>query len=1316
MTQRFTPRSPLVARAVALGWVLGLGAVTSVGAGCRHGGNIDLSEPDAVTAEIARLERILERDPDDDDARRDLGHLYWLHRGDIEHARPHLAQLAKKGDPVSATSLVVIAHAHGDAEAVFEHASAVLHTAASTAGKTERRQGLEFALAEVVVRYLDDVQDEVRDGDARTLALLSKLDRKVMPAEVRQPVESLEAGIERRHGEDFRDNYERQGCVRDWALGEVEGTLGQLELSLRQTDVDGFKLDDGAHWAALSCVVRVWNPTPRAGMRRLRAELDVPGKVLALDVAGEEPLRVYVDGHEVVRTDRVDRWSPRHNLVELDVAPGKHLVELRTAIPGSNAWVLLRATDGKGNPVPSRGAAEVAVAQPAFDGAEDHVRARHATWPEIPGQASPDAEVGAEAGQKARRRARSRQRATGPVAGPIYAPLRRYYALDDALADGDTDRAETLAAELLDARFGEAHVLLADFERADPTRGRGASGAREQQRLEQALVIDPSLERARLRRLRQDLGRGSVAEVIAALEGMPADRLDSLDGQLLRFEAYLERGSEVQAEAALTQAAKINPDACDLIVARRRLAQRRNQVKREDALTAELAACAGTTGARAKLAETRGRLDDATELWNRRLERTPDDLDAMEALARVAINDGKPGRAEELYREILDFAPFRSTAAVALADLLARQGKRDEARAMVREAIEQIPHNSRLREIGETVGIPDDLMTRRADGMAALKRYQAELEAGEVNYEGAPEVFVLDRDIARVYDNGGVRHVIHQVVHMTSKESLDRYGEVPEPAGGSFLTLHSIKPDGTVVEPESIAGKDGLSLRKLEVGDYIELEYMLDVDPTGLMPDYVELARFRFQDLTTPYHYSELVVVHPEGMPMRYERRNPTAGGAPAVTKTSEQGLTQLRFLAERMPRLGPEPQSRSMVDELPMVRVFTELDVPMWLRTVQIQLEPAQRSNPELRAKTDALVSGSGTQREAVERLWGWVMENVEDAGDMTAPATSTLAARQGNRLMLLRAMLQHLGIRNEMWLARDRFGTEILANGHPSVESFEAPMLAVWPDDAKDPLMVLTTSKVMPLGYLTPGFSQSDALRVALAPGDPDPGRVQLPEQPERFRDLRRYDLRVEVDKEGDGEVSGTIELQGMEAVIWRDALTKFDRDRLPEVFQQAELQIIARGAMLDLDEVEIENEDALEKPLRLRFSASASGLGVRQGNELVMPASLVSMNLGQGYTRLPERWSGMVVPYSPRAEARIEVVARDGVVKSVPGDRDLDDVRGRFIRKAVDGGAGKNSVVIESQGQLQLGFVEADEYAEFGAFTRDVAQAEQEVLRIQ
>src|SRR5690606_21761247 len=116
-----------------------------------------------------------------------------------------------------------------------------------------------------------------------------------------------------------------------------------------------------------------------------------------------------------------------------------------------------------------------------------------------------------------------------------------------------------------------------------------------------------------------------------------------------------------------------------------------------------------------------------------------------------------------------------------------------------------------------------------------------------------------------------------------------------------LLTWHSIKRDGTVEERERIPGKEGVSLRYLEVGDFVEYEFVVETQPSSALPGYVDISAVRFQSLDVPYHRSELWVVQPDEMPVIVERRNGPPTEQRETTEIDGERVVVRKFRADEV-------------------------------------------------------------------------------------------------------------------------------------------------------------------------------------------------------------------------------------------------------------------------------------------------------------------------------------------------------------------------------------------------------------------------------
>lgn len=1259
-----------------------------------------LSREDAQV-QVDKLESYLASHPDDQAAWRDLGHLYWIHLGDVAKARPILDRLADAGDPISLASAIVLADFRLDFRRARELSMRLIEVAKKppepqpqsrrSPGKPAvLDRGALMGFAAFAARVLARNHGEVPDDDKVVTAYLDKLSLEGYPVAVSQPLLSLRAQIARRHGEDYLSYYNRQGCLREWAAGPVEGTLAALELRhLEQDAGTTITADPDANVTPLSCVVRAWNPTPRAGVRRMQTDLKVAGNVVDLEIAAQTPMRIYVDGQLVYRGDVTTQWPADHAQIRVDTTPGTHRLEAHLTIPGERAWLMIRATDEQGK--------AIASGQPAKGKAKASKVEAHVPEPMFVG---PRIE---------------RQPPDTLLRDPLYRPLRQFFDLADALAQGDSDRAEeeAHAIKAQAPKFADAHILVAAFEIEDPSRERTASAARQRAALEYALNLDNSLDSARIRLLEMDLERSEVAEVLEQLRGLPKGSLDHVQGELLRFRALLAAGDEHAALQALERAAARDPNGCQILKAQRLIARDRDDVKREDELVAGLERCSGTLGLRANLARVRGNFKQARELLAERVNRAADDVEAIEALADVAVSEQDYDRALVHLQDILKYRPYSAGVLLRVSDLQADMNRVSAARSSVERAIAKLPASSALRVVGENLGVHDDLYDFRTDGAKALAAYRQEQDP----YPGANEVLVLDRSVARVYPDGSVRQIVHTISELRTKDAIDKYGEITPPEGARVLTLHSIKPDGTIVEPEVIPGKSGLSLRGLAPGDAVEYEFVLGQGPESMMPGYIDISRFRFQSADTPFHVSEMMVVSPEGLELKAESRH----NAPKPQVRVENGLKIQHWQVKRSQRLGVEPMMRSAIDEVPSVRVFTPPDTHVWLESLALRLYRSQRTNPELRTKVAALTAdiprGPDYRSLALRAIYDWVLENIEETGDLSDGATLTLSAGKGSRLILLKTMLREAGIYTELWVGRDRFGPQDQKGGHPLLEAYAAPVLAVWvnSDGPKGPpVIVLTNAKVMPLGFIPVNLSGTKGVRIRLDDSERAPGFITFPTTPKSLLDRRSHKLVMELDKQGNGTVSGTIELQGMEALAWRNQLQDIDRARLNEGFERAELAHLFQGATIDLDTLELVHEHETGKPFKLKFQASIRGAAVRQGGDSLMRAATVPMNMALGYAQLPERKTGMAIAYAPKKTAEVTIRLTDGKFVDVPKSAEVKDDYGTY-RREVTGQSGSNEITIKTEMSLTLGVIEPEDYPDLVNFARELKVIEDEIIRL-
>src|SRR5690606_30440814 len=146
---------------------------------------------------------------------------------------------------------------------------------------------------------------------------------------------------------------------------------------------------------------------------------------------------------------------------------------------------------------------------------------------------------------------------------------------------------------------------------------------------------------------------------------------------------------------------------------------------------------------------------------------------------------------------------------------------------------------------------------------------------------------------------------------------IDALGEVNVPGGAEVIRLRTIKADGRILEPEEIGGKDSISLPNLEVGDYVEIEYLESFPSRGPALPGWSAAPFYFRAENEPIHESVYVVRADRRAGLELDLHN----DAPEPELVEDDAFITMVLRARRSPPLIPEPDSVPLGEILPWVQ-----------------------------------------------------------------------------------------------------------------------------------------------------------------------------------------------------------------------------------------------------------------------------------------------------------------------------------------------------------------------------------------------------------
>ena len=876
-------------------------------------------------------------------------------------------------------------------------------------------------------------------------------------------------------------------------------------------------------------------------------------------------------------------------------------------------------------------------------------------------------------------RAAAKGDAATAAGSPVQLALAAYAAHSEQL----DDVASTLATPLVTPKDAAplALQLAATFAEADPALPDDARGPRARALRDRALAGDARLWHARLLTILDDAAQHGLTEAVEPLRklaidvpgepevleriaqvygklGWRADQMRALSNLATRFpddvaalRAYLgaldEEGPAADADRVATRIKKLDPDAeVDLD---RDLARR----------------------------DYKAAIGELHRLEKRR----PDRKELAARVADVLARSGDPRAAAEQIEKSLAKHPRDAAARFRLADRAFAGGDAAALRKALAAALQTGSSTAELRTAIDLVEGATDLEPYRKDGLAIVREYQAWEKAGH-HMEGTA-ARVLDYAATWAHDDGSSEMLEHEIQKIQSQEAINSESET-EPPAGLVLHLRVIKPDGTVLEPEPVAGKPTLTLPHLEVGDFIELEHITAEPGDGDKGRQYHGPHWFFREADKGYWRSEFIVVTPGSRELEIE----TQGAVPPPRERALGPFVERRWRVDLSPPAQVEPDSPPITEFLPSVRVGWGVSLDSTIGRVVDLANDDTPLDPRLRARALELVRGvpRNSTDERARRLYRWAMEHVQDGKDTDGRRVMT--GGTGSRQAAFRYMLRLLGIETQLALVKNRLAPPPLGP-MSEVEEYEALVMRV-PTDAGVRWMSVR-DKFAPFAYVPAELRDQPA--IVLAPGLPR----EIVRAPAAV-DGVTYEGRADVKTDGSASLELTLTFSGNRGIAWRNALDQIPQAKL---YDFVEREVVAPsfdgGHVRDL---KIDGQDAIDDPLVLHVHLEVPQLGrPTAGGMTVRPPFAPSLTQ---LAALPERHTPLLRRASWHAEVRLHVVVPDSM--RMPAELPRGEARDGDALVVVKDSVSGHTLDFNRLIDLPAGRVlPGEEYARFQQFTR-------------
>lgn len=1076
---------------------------------------------------------------------------------------------ANEGDPLRASAQVgralqraadradlaliagLLAEATGHPDHAFDHYQRAL------LGAKDRTDATSIRVAEVAVVGIAGLFDTVSDYDARARTLIEPLttSTSTLHAPARHAAISLLLSLAERRGdvEAAGRLTTLHGCI---TRVRVAGPFGPHDLLgfdrtfpplpnaplLDNYDL-GPRRGERATREVLAdgCAINLGGgPVAEGGVTYAQGHFTSAqaGRFL-LRLSTPNTAEVFVDGASVARIDRRVQVSANTLYIPVNLSVGEHLVTIKLASRHPNpafalAFTTLRETDL----VAVNARAEIAPRDDFDEGFQSYLR--------------------------------------GTLA----------FQRDDLVGARE-------ALRHIDGHHVESPLLLMQAAHAwlrDPLTPSDVRMDRGRALLEASVQRMPDLWGPTLRLATIEAENGRVNEAIGTLREATQrwPKVPSIPLSLIELLSTREWNAE--ADRLLNDVRSRFPQLCGATAPAMNSARRRLRAREAADITEEIMRCNSRSNARyatlvrqRKVQEARAELQrlislDATAATSLGIRRTQIDL-ALQ-LGDVEAADAELKRLQEEY-------PTASSIVLERIDRVLSRGDRAGAIDILYAAIERDQAaTAGLRRVEGVLRGQHIMDPHRVDGLRAIANY----ESSGRSYDG-PQVLVWDYMVVRVFPDGSALKLVHSIHRVQSDEAADELGEVEIPEDARVLTLRTVKADMRLLEPDAIDGKETISLPNVAPGDYTEFEYLIADDPSSAFPRGYMGDRFYFRSFEVPFDVSHLLTVLPKDMAVTVDRR----GDAPPLVETTEGDLRVLSWKVIEGRPLTREASSVAHREYVPSVRVVARAPWSELVDSIRDALLDRSLQDPEI-AQVVATIVGEAAATDHLlraQRLYDWVLANIEDDAQIFGQAAVMLRARSGNRARVLKYMLDLAGVPARLALVRSK-GADATVTDMADPDTYAFLVIRI---DGVSPVWISTVDRWAPFGHVPPALRSQDAIMLTETA---DIVRVRDAAEGE---DRRKTVMDVHLSSDGSAVFDVVEQFAGAEAAGWREGLEGTAPAELERRFEENYIAALVPGAQMR--SLKISGREAGAANLVLQYSFSVAQLGRRTGQGWAIPA---------------------------------------------------------------------------------------------------------------
>ena len=765
------------------------------------------------------------------------------------------------------------------------------------------------------------------------------------------------------------------------------------------------------------------------------------------------------------------------------------------------------------------------------------------------------------------------------------------------------------------------------------------------------------------------------------------------------------------SENYIAKAAEQSPNSCRLQARALNIQFRKHQYTAFDALPSTLQTCPSIIHAYAKNEGDDTPQNTDKQRWKQAIQKLSKDYPNDASLKLEALVDAADQNPDQAARQFLDhledvqngyYSDIPSEMALRFIDKLRVQKKDALASEVLNKLLLVYPSIEEYRNFNWQLAGKKPFEDLRIDSIQTIKDYLAQ------NREDAGgSVMILDYAATHIYPNGAKLGLTHQISRVLSKEGKNEVGEIYVPQDAAILKIRTIKNNTfECIEPESIDYKQSITAPNLEIGDYVELEYLtFEPNLSNYAPRVISDTFFYGSD-QSPLVKSEYIFEYPKEWKVDIIESGPEN----QITQSCAPVGDYMRCSAkkENIPVFINEPRAPSGFDVIPNIQVYHDYDWDVIRKGLYETVTRQSRITPYVQRFYDKIaIPENNSVWQHAQYIYDQVVQSIDESESVqntdNETATQSVTRGVGSRIMTLKALYDIAEIPNYFALVKSVIAPKNAEKLPSQYNTAYATMLVV--ETEKGPAYAQPSEDYIPFDFLGLDFQKQQVIPL-------DPNRNIFISRAENLDNMSAsIDIEYDLSADGSAKAKSKEIMRGTRALIMRNFLNtlKNDTDKSKQVIQNSLANSYGR---IELTRLENENLEDKNQPLTLYYDFDIANFSGVTDNQIEILSKIFAYNLVKQYAPLPERKYPVIINSDTLSKRSLLLHAPEGYTWSPETltDIDIDTPFGKFSRHIKINGKG---LELNESIQILPQRVETKDYAEFRNFCLAVDEAQRTTI---